>query len=584
MDLHLLELHSKILPDILENVAPLHLAVLVNNVDAVKILLEPHLDSKTPVCVNQRIKGCDLTALHLAVLLKRRSLISELLAAGADLISIRDANGFSAFELAVELDNGLARVLYDDFYASRTSKYSFLYEYLVTEVKEKALVALLAFGENFNYAPDMEDSTFVRLLRCYRYKNAVGIISFFIRNINLPEEERKLLTGSLRPIAARSVPSLFNNYSFLGQPRDQSICQKKGYNSLGVVIMFCPRESSERIEIMQTLIDHGSKIDHLTKKGRSLLHLCAKSKLSCIDEAYFLIKKGVQVMWTDLRQAIKYSRLDFLDMLLRFCNPQRLRLRETFPYAMSMLVFKSVPDRISASHKLSKEDLQQLLIRFFEIFINEHDLDPSTDGRFVTHNGRRVWDEFYPLPLLYLLIWKNSIYSDFYEPIIEFVIKQPSIRLDYSVPGHGTPHQYASALKQFSVVSMLIDKMNQTDSVEFRGPVPRNRLRSSIELLEGDEAPSPSPHAKCRHPLLSTSPYKPLKQSSSYESENQRFDTENEFSGSSADSGRGYDNLLCTIEEDEYLHMVTRDCNGSREDRPNKDTFFFAWYDIPDKE
>lgn len=66
------------LPETLEHISPLHVAVLSNNLDAVKILLRSRPDCKQ-IKINQVTQTGELTALHLAIFIKNPSIIEALI-------------------------------------------------------------------------------------------------------------------------------------------------------------------------------------------------------------------------------------------------------------------------------------------------------------------------------------------------------------------------------------------------------------------------------------------------------------------------------------------------------------------------
>ena len=66
------------LPEALEHISPLHVAVLSNNLDAVKILLRARPDCKQ-IKIDQVTKTGELTALHLAIFIKNLGMIEALI-------------------------------------------------------------------------------------------------------------------------------------------------------------------------------------------------------------------------------------------------------------------------------------------------------------------------------------------------------------------------------------------------------------------------------------------------------------------------------------------------------------------------
>ena len=439
------------LPPVMDNVAPLHLAVIVGNLEAVKILLRPRSDLKTPVSINQRIKGCMSTALHLAVLLNRREVISELVSSGADMVLLKDRKGYTAFELAVELKSPLVKTLYHEYYLRRACKFSFLFQYLSVEVKECVIKELLSLGDNLSFEFAGE-SIFIRILRSYHHSNLFQLLSFVLGQINLRNEERKLDASCNFNSGHRSFPSIFQaNRPLFTKLRTSTTSHRKGYNCLAIIIIYCRRPSSERIDLMKLLIKHGSDVRHVTRKGRSLLHLCTKSLLSTADEAIFLIESGIPVKYTDIRQAIKYSRLDFLGIFLNHSNAIDLNLKAHLPAALSMIALKFIPHNIMSRMKISQEEYQSMLIKYFSILIQDHELDPSYDG------------EYYPLPLLHLLILKNKIFHDVYQPVIEFVVRQPCIDLTYEPRGLGNALDYSRSMRQYDIYRMMFGLLPSLD-------------------------------------------------------------------------------------------------------------------------
>ena len=439
------------LPPVMDNVAPLHLAVIVGNLEAVKILLRPRSDLKTPVSINQRIKGCMSTALHVAVLLNRREMISELVSSGADMVLLKDRKGYTAFELAVELKSPLVKTLYHEYYLRRACKFSFLFQYLSGEVKECVMKELLSLGENLSFEFAGE-SVFIRILRSYHYSNLFKLLSFVLGQINLRNEERKLDASCNFNSGHRSFPSIFQaNRSLFTKFRSSTTSRKKGYNCLAIIIVCCRRPSSERIALMKLLIEHGSDVMHLTRRGRSLLHLCTKSQLSTKDEAVFLIESGIPVKYTDIRQAIKYSRLDFLGIFLSHSNPNELNLKVHLPAALSMIAVKFIPHNIMSRMKITQEEYQSMLIKYYSILIQDHELNPSYDG------------EYYPLPLLHLLILKNKVFPDVYQPVIEFVVRQPCIDLNYEPRGLGNALDYSRSMRQYDIYRMMLELLPSLD-------------------------------------------------------------------------------------------------------------------------
>ena len=437
-----------LLPKIMENVAPLHLAVIVDNVDAVKILLRPRSDMKAYVSINQRVKGCLLTALHLAILLNRREVISDLISAGSDIIGYKDANGLTAFELAVELNSPLTKVLYQEYYSRRAYKYSLLFLYLGTRVSENAVRHLLTLGDNLCFEVGGESILFY-ILRTYHHSNLIELVQFVLERVNLTDEEGKLIFNCDFGCGHRShFPLIFQPRRSLYSRQERSSCisKRKGYNSLAVVLSFCRRPSASRIALLKLLISHGSNVHHLTRKYRSLLHVCTKSRLSSVDEAVFLIQEGVKVQYTDVRQAIKYGRLDFLGVFLQHSKPSHLKLKVNLPDALSMMVMKSVPANLMQRQCLTKEEAQSAFIKYFSVLIEDHGLDPS----------RR--EDLYPLPLLHLLIFKNKLFANFYLPVIQFIINLQAIDLMYEPRGSfGNAVTYAGSLKDWSLFNMLAE-------------------------------------------------------------------------------------------------------------------------------
>jgi hypothetical protein len=451
----------------MENVAPLHLAVIVNNTEAVRLLVRPRNDMKASVSINQRVKGCLSTALHLAILLNRREVIPHLISSGADTVVLKDANGFTAFELAVALKSPLTKVLYQEYYSRRAFKYSFLFQYLSVEVKEDALKELLTLGDNLNFDVGGE-SIFVRILRTYHHKNLLKLVQFVLERVNLSDEESKLFSSSFG-CGHRSFPPIFQpGRSLFSTQGSSATSKRKGYNSLAVAIVFCRRPTSERISLMKLLMSSGSDVLHLTRRKRSLLHLCTKSRLSSVDEAVFLIQQGIPVTYTDVRQAIKYSRLDFLGLFLQQSNPSDLNLKVNLPDAMSMLVMKSVPSSLMQKQGLTQEEAQSAFIKYFSILIEDHGLDPSRE------------EDFYPLPLLHLLIFKNNLFSNFYLPVIHFIVNIPSINLMYEPRGSfGNAVTYAGSLRDWGLYKSLVELiMPPPSEAEAQRSLRRTRISS----------------------------------------------------------------------------------------------------------
>lgn len=434
----------EVLPSELENVAPLHLAVIVDNHDAVKLLLRPCHEMRTPVSVNQRIRTCHSTALHLAVLLKRGNMIPDLVGSGADLVTLKDSFGFTAFELAVHLQPDLVSLLYRQFYACRTNKHSFLYDYLSVKVDVKVASILLQLGDNHHFEEGGE-SIFQHFLRTYDKSNIIEVARFFLEHVDLEHEERRMREDRVGD-ARRAFPALFQPGPVYGRVRRSTLNCRKRYNSLAVVMIHCKRPSSDRVQLMQLLLDAGSQVTHRSKNDRSLLHLCAKSRHSNVEEAEFLIEKGVPITWTDFRQAIKKSRYDLLDLFLARANPAQLNLQFYMKHAMSMLAMKSSRASIVSYSTRFFVPESHVLIRFFDQMMEYHSLDPMNDGNF------------YPLPLLHILILKNKIYTGLYAEAIEFVASHPLTDLQSTTFLHGTPITYARSLKQFDVMNILIEK------------------------------------------------------------------------------------------------------------------------------
>lgn len=427
-------------------------------------------------------------------------------------------NRMTPFELALERSEKLADLVYseyDNLNIRRRRGSSFLLEYLTAgQVSIPALDKLIKLGENINYESNGENC-FMKLLKEYSASNLISIITYMLRYVDLREEETKFRERNFS-LGLRCFPSLFEtrrNSCHNTQQRAGSN-SRKGYNSLGVVLKYCSR-TSDRMSLVQILMTEGSQVSHLTKKGRSLLHLTIKSNYSSLKEIEFLVKSGIPIQWTDIKQAIKCSKIQFLHYLLLNSDPETLNLRENLPDAMSMLVLKSKPaDFRSADFRSTgfrsagfrSADCPSLCW-FLETFMVEHDLDPSC-GRY----------SLYPLPLLFLLIFKNKIYScvkdahggSFYEDAIKLIASDSRVDLDYRSDAHGTALIYAAKLDQPpSVINLLLPGSNgfkpPTGGAQVDGrqsyPIPVLRAQATpmdardvVAVSIGDGYPVPPPH------------------------------------------------------------------------------------------
>ena len=418
-------------------------------------------------------------------------MISDLVGSGADLVTLKDSLGFTAFELAVHLDSELAVTLYQQYYACRTNKHSFLYDYLSVKVDVGAAKKILELGDNLEFHVEGE-SIFQRFLRTYDKKNVLDVARFLLEHVDLALEERKMRDSRLGDMR-RAFPSLFQPGPVYGRVRKNTVSCRKRYNSLATVIMHCRRPSSDRIRLMQMLFEAGSLATHKVKNERSLLHLCAKSRYSSVEEAQFLIEKGVPIMWTDFRQAIKKSRYDLLDLFFTKSNASRLNLQFHLKHAMSMLAMKSSGETIlKYSSRFFVPELH-VLLQYLEQMIEHHGLDPMDDGGF------------YPLPLLHILILKNKIHNGLYIDAVKFIANHPKTELQCATLFHGAPITYARSLKQFTAMNILIEA--DEAKYEARHQI-RDRRSASLPLASQSKRqasasfsfPSESPAAgKCCH-------------------------------------------------------------------------------------
>lgn len=394
-------------------------------------------------------------------------------------------NRMTPFELALERSEKLADLVYseyDNLNLRKRHASSFLLEYLTAGlVTIPALDKLIKLGENINYESNGENC-FMKLLKEYSASNLISIITYMLKYVDLREEETKFRERNFS-LGLRCFPSLFHNrrnscHSLQQRANSNS---RKGYNALGVVLKYCSRKR-DRMALVRILMKEGSQVDHVTRKGRSLLHLTIKSNYSSLNEINFLVKSGIPIQWTDIKQAIKCSKIQFLHYLLLNSDPKTLNLKENLPDAMSMLVLKSKPadfrsaDYGSADYRSAdfrSADFRSVtcpsLCWFLQTFMTKHDLDPSC-GRY----------SFYPLPLLFLLIFKNKLYScvkdanggSFYEDAIKLIASDERVDLEYRSNAHGTALIYAAKLDQPpSVINLLLPGSNG-----FKRPIDGTRV------------------------------------------------------------------------------------------------------------
>ena len=427
-------------------------------------------------------------------------------------------NRMTPFELALERSEKLADLVYseyDNLNIRKRHASSFLLEYLTAGlVSIPALDKLIQLGENINYESNGENC-FMKLLKEYSAPNLISVITYMLtQHVDLREQETKFRERNFS-LGLRCFPSLFDNrrnscHNLQQRARSNS---RKGYNSLGVVLKYCSR-MSDRMALVHILMAKGSQVNHLTRKGRSLLHLTIKSNYSSLKEIEFLVKSGIPIQWTDIKQAIKCSKIQFLHYLLLNSDPETLNLRENLPDAMSMLVLKSKPADFRTADYESGDfrsgDFRSTscpsLCWFLRTFMKEHELDPSC-GRY----------SFYPLPLLFLLIFKNKLYScvkdasggSFYEDAIKLIASDDRVDLDYRSDAHGTALIYAAKLDQPpSIINLLLPGSNgykpplggaQVDGRQSHPiPVPRGQAapmdaRGVVVVSIGDGYPVPPP-------------------------------------------------------------------------------------------
>lgn len=403
------------------------------------------------------------------------------------------------FELAVERSERVAELVYneyDNLNIRKRNGRSFLLEYLSSgQVSVHSMDTLIRMGENINYEQNGENC-FMKLLKEYNSHNLLPLVNYMLRHVNLAEQEGKLRERGFS-VPNRCFPSLFdssrnsfrkpaansnNNNSNCAHPhqRMNSGCARtKGYNSIGIVLKYCSRKC-DRMNLINMLLINGSSLKHETKKGRSLLHLTIKSNYSSLNEIKFLVSNGIPIQWTDIKQAIKYKKINYLHYLLINVDPKIINLKQFLPEAMSMLVLKSKPSDYSYHDGLGDDGYQFDLTFFLAILMNDHHLDPRPPTMSSTRSGSRKYQQqqqqrkgsysvTFPVPLLFMLIFKNKLYpnfegsngNSFYGEAIKLIATDERIDLDYRYETFGTALTYATKLDQPpDIVSLLFPGAN----------------------------------------------------------------------------------------------------------------------------
>lgn len=389
-----------------------------------------------------------------------------LFSSGADVTTLRSnvsMNGkvirLTAFELALERSDKVAELVYNEYDKMSVQRRnrehgSFLLAYLSSgRVSVHAIDTLVRFGENINYEVNGENC-FTTLLKDYSEQNLVEVVCYMLNHVSLSDQEVKL-RERICSLTSRCFPSLFDSRTFNSKRNSSINCSRKGYNSIGVVLKYC-RRTNDRMRLVNILLKQGSNLDHLTTKGRSILHLAIKSHYSSLNEIKYLVDHGIKIKWTDIRQAIKYKKISLLNYLLTNSDPIELNLKQNLPKAMSMLVLKTKPGDYPPGHPT--------ITWFLATFMNDHGLNP------VPPPNKRHHKVDYPIPLLFLLIFKNKLYhaaenadgSSFYGEAIKLIATDDQIDLDYRSDSHGTALTYATKLDQpREVINLLFPGNNR---------------------------------------------------------------------------------------------------------------------------